>query len=188
MPALWIVLGLTVVAAIALAAFYNGLVRGKNAVAEAWSGIDVQLKRRHDLIPNLLGVIKQYASHERSLFEEVAAARARSMHVINDMAALAKAENALSGTLRSLFAVAEAYPDLKANGNFLQLQHDLGALEDELQMARRYYNGTARDQNNRVSQFPGNLVASRLGFGTVAYFELDTLAEKTVPDMGSLRG
>ena len=186
MMAVLIVLAAVAVAGGALVLLYNGLVRGRNAVAEAWSGINVQLGRRHDLIPNLVNVVRQYAAHERSLFEEVSATRARSMSIRGDVAARARAETALAGALRSLFAVAEAYPDLRANTDFLQLQEHLATLEDEIQTARRHYNGAARDQNNRVQQFPGNLVASMFRFGRVEFFELENPAEKNVPDMGAL--
>lgn len=167
---------------------YNGMIRGRNMANEAWSGVDVQLKRRHDLIPNLVSAVKQYARHERSLFEEIAETRARSMSVSGDVAAQSKAENALSGALRSLLAVAEAYPELKANENFLQLQDSLNKLEDEIQMARRFYNGAARDQNNRTMQFPGNIIASLFGFKTVEYFELDNQVERNVPNLDVLMG
>ena len=164
---------------------YNRLVKLRTMVQEAWSSIDVQLKRRHDLVPNLVSAVRQYASHEKSLFEEVSAARARSLSVQGDVAAQAKAENLLSGALGKLFAIAEAYPELKASDNYRQLQQSLATLEDEIQMARRYYNGAAREQNDRVRQFPGNLVAGFFHFATVAYFELDSPAERAVPDVGA---
>ncbi|MDD4700921.1 MAG: LemA family protein [Desulfovibrio sp.] len=186
MTTVWIIIALVVAVALAVVAIYNGLVRGRNMVNEAWSGIDVQLKRRHDLVPNLVSAVKQYAAHERSIFEEVSEARARSIAVTGDVAAQAKAENMLSGALRSLFAVAEAYPDLKASDNFRQLQENLDKLEEEIQMARRYYNGTAREQNNRVMQFPSNIVAGMFHFAQVVYFELDNPAEKAVPVVGDM--
>lgn len=186
MTTVWIIIALVVAVALAVVAIYNGLVRGRNMVNEAWSGIDVQLKRRHDLVPNLVSAVKQYATHERSIFEEVSEARARSIAVTGDVAAQAKAENMLSGALRSLFAVAEAYPDLKASDNFRQLQENLDKLEEEIQMARRYYNGTAREQNNRVMQFPSNIVAGMFHFAQVVYFELDNPAEKAVPVVGDM--
>ena len=163
-------------------AMYNGMVRGRNAVEEAWSGISVQLKRRHELIPNLVNSVKAYAGHEKDVFAAVSEARSASLAVsARDVAGTAQAENVLTGALKSLFAVAEAYPELKANENFLQLQDQLATLEDELQMARRYYNGTARDQNNRTQQFPGNLLAGACHFEKVAYFELDDASEKAAP-------
>ena len=166
-----------------IVALYNAMVRGKNMVEEAWSGIDVQLKRRHDLVPNLVSAVRQYASHEKGLFAEVTEARARSLSVQGNVAAQAQAESMLSGALSRLFAVAEAYPELKASDNFRQLQDSLATLEDEIQMARRYYNGTAREQNDRVRQFPGNLVAGFFHFAPVEYFELDSPAERAVPDI-----
>lgn len=163
---------------------YNRLVRGRNNVEEAWSGIDVQLKRRHDLIPNIVSTVQGYASHEKGVFEAVTQARAGTMNVpAGDVAGTAKAENALTQTLRSLFAVAEAYPELKANENFVHLQNTLDQLESEIQMARRYYNGVVRMQNNAVQSFPSNLIASRYGFEKCAYFELDDAAEKAVPQV-----
>ena len=171
---------------IAAAIFYNSFVRGRNAVDDAWSGINVQLKRRHDLVPNLVATVRQYAAHERSLFDEVSEARARSIAAGGSVAERGKAENALAGTLRSLFAVSEAYPELKANSNFMQLQEELSGLEDELQMSRRYYNGAAREQNDRVRQFPGNLLAAAFGFGPIDYFELDSPDERAVPSVGTL--
>ena len=173
---------------LAVVLLYNGLVRGRNMVNEAWSSIDVQLKRRHDLVPNVVSTVKQYASHERSVFMEVTEARARSMGVVDDVAAQAKAENILTSALGRLFAVAEAYPELKASDIFRQLQENLRELEEAIQMARRYYNGTAREQNNRVLQFPGNIVARLFHFSKTVYFELDSPEEKSVPNIGSLFG
>ena len=161
---------------------YNALVRGKNAVEEAWSGISVQLKRRHDLIPNLVGAVEKYMSHEKGLLESVTELRSAAIAAgVKNPAETAKAENMLTGALKSVFAVAESYPALRASENFAQLQQSLAETEDEIQMSRRYYNGTARDQNNRVKQFPGNLVASGFGFRPVEYFELDSPADREVP-------
>jgi LemA protein len=181
-----IIAALVIITALLVVAIYNGLVRGRNMVNEAWSGIDVQLKRRHDLVPNLVSTVKQYAAHERSIFEEVNEARARSISVTGDVAAQAKAENMLSSALRSLFAVAEAYPDLKASDNFRQLQENIDKLEEDIQMARRYYNGTARNQNNKVMQFPSNIVAGIFHFAPVVYFEMDNPEEKAVPNLGAM--
>ncbi len=164
-------------------ATYNGLVRGKNMLEEAWSGIDVQLKRRHDLIPSLVSTVKGYAAHERGTLEAVLAARAAAMNATGQGAdKVGESENQLTGALRSLFALSEAYPELKANENFLQMQQQLATLEDEIQMARRYYNGQAREQNNRVLTFPTNLLAGMFGFGKEPYFELSE-AEKSVPEI-----
>ncbi len=161
---------------------YNGLVRGKNLVAEAWSGIDVQLKRRHDLIPNLVETVKGYASHEKQIFEDVAKFRNAAIGAGNPRDAAA-AEMGLSGALKNLFAVAEAYPDLKANTNFLQLQQELGNTENEIQSARRYYNGAAREMNVRVESFPSNIVAGMFHFAKVEYFEMENPAERAVPEV-----
>ena len=185
MEILLIALVVIAVLMIVVVVLYNGLVRGKNAADDAWSGVNVQLKRRHDLLPNLVAIVRQYAAHERSLFDEVSEARSRSL-AAGSVSDQAKAENALSGSLRSLLAISEAYPELKANTNFLKLQEELATLEDEMQMARRYYNGTAREQNDRVRQFPGNLLASTFGFGAIAYFELDSPDERNVPSVANL--
>ena len=178
-------IGAIVIVFAVIVGLYNALVRGKNMVEEAWSSIDVQLKRLHDLVPNLVSAVRQYASHEKALFEEVSAARARSLSVQGDVAAQAKAESMLSGALSKLFAIAEAYPALRASENYQQLQQSLATLEDEIQMARRYYNGAAREQNDRVRQFPGNIVAGFFHFTPVTYFELDSPAERAVPDVGA---
>lgn len=171
---------------LALILLYNSLVRGKNAVEEGWSGIDVQLRRRHDLVPNIVAVVRQYAAHEKNLFEAVSEARSQAMQAGSDVASVGRAESALGSALRGLLAVAEAYPALRASENFLELQQQLSQLEDDVQMARRYYNGTARDQNNRVMQFPGNLVAGFFHFNKVPYFELDDPAERATPQVGTL--
>lgn len=181
-------IGVAVACVAVVVLLYNALVRGKNRLDEAWSGIDVQLRRRHDLVPNLVAAVGQYARHEQEALAKVSDARARSMGARGDVAAQAQAENALSGALRGLFAIAEAYPDLKASENFRQLQNTLGTLEDEIQMSRRYYNGTAREQNDRVRQFPGNIVAKIFGFAPMSYFELDSPEERAVPTVGEPRG
>ena len=176
-----------VAAGLTLVLLYNGLVRGKNAVDEGWSGIDVQLRRRHDLVPNLAAVVRQYAGHEDQIFAAVSEARQKAMLAGSDVLAAGRAESTLGGALRGLLAIAEAYPALRASENFADLQRQLGQLEDELQMARRYYNGTAREQNNRVFQFPGNIVANFFRFGKVDYFELDDAGERLVPQVGDLK-
>jgi len=174
--------GVLLVAALWGVGTYNGLVRGKNLVAEAWSGIDVQLKRRHDLIPNLVETVKGYASHEKQIFEDVAKFRNAAIGAGNPRDA-AVAEMGLSGALKNLFAVAEAYPDLKANTNFLQLQQELGNTENEIQSARRYYNGAAREMNIRVESFPSNIVAGMCHFSKAEYFEMENPAERAVPEV-----
>ena len=150
---------------------YNSFVRLVNRAKEAWADIDVQLKRRYDLIPNLVQTVKGYATHERTAFENVTAARAAAMGA-QSPAAKGVAENMLSGALKSLFAVSEAYPDLKANQNFLELQRELSDTENKIQAARRFYNGNVRDLNIARESFPGNLIASAFKFGKMELFEL----------------
>jgi LemA protein len=151
-------------------AIYNGLIKLKNRVDEAWSDIDVQLKRRYDLIPNLVNTVKGYAAHEKEVFEKVTEARARAMSA-GTTEDKAQAENMLSNTLKSLFAVAEAYPDLKANQNFLELQRELTDTEDKIQAARRFYNGNVRDFNTKIEIFPNNIFAGILSFTKRQFFE-----------------
>jgi LemA protein len=177
-----IALVVVVLIAIYVIVIYNGLVRARQLVQEAWSGIDVQLKRRADLIPNLIETVKGYAAHERQTLEEVTATRARAQSVPSgDVAARAQAEGMLSQALGRLFAVAEAYPDLKANTNFLQLQTTLETTEGEIQMSRRYDNGAARDLNIKVESFPSNVVAGSFGFKKADYFEIENPADRAVP-------
>jgi LemA protein len=156
---------------------YNGLVQTRNRAQEAYSDIDVQLKRRYDLIPNLVSTVQGYAAHEKTVFEDVTKARANAMQATGP--AKADAENQLSGTLKSLFAVAENYPDLKANQNFLSLQDQLTDTEDKIQAARRFYNGMVRDLNIKIQVFPTNIFASMFGFTKMDFFGNDlTDAEK----------
>ncbi|MDF1599569.1 LemA family protein [Mesorhizobium sp. YIM 152430] len=163
---------------------YNGLVRARQLVREAWSGIDVQLKRRADLIPNLIETVKGYATHERGTFEEVTELRARAQSLpAGDVAGRAQVEGMLSQALGRLLAVAEAYPDLKANQNFMQLQTTLETLEGEIQMSRRYYNGAARDLNIKVESFPSNLVAGAFSFEKADYFEIENPQDRVVPQV-----
>ena len=162
-------------------AIFNGLVRLKNRTDEAWSDIDVQLKRRHDLIPNLIEAVKGYAVHEKGLFEEVTEARTKAMSA-QGIEEKGKAENALSGTLKSLFAVAENYPQLKANENFLQLQTELSDTENKIQAARRFYNGNVRDLNIKIETFPSRIIAGMLGFKKHEFFAVDE-SEKDVPQV-----
>ena len=160
-------------------AIYNGLIKLKNRVDEAWSDIDVQLKRRHDLIPNLINTVKGYAAHEKELFEKVTEARTQAMGAQNP-ADKEKAENMLSGTLKSLFAVAENYPDLKANQNFLELQRELTDTEDKLQASRRFYNGNVRDFNTKIEVFPNNIFAGMLHFVKRDFFQADASEKENV--------
>jgi LemA protein len=171
------VLGLVVLWAIGS---YNSFIRLKALLNEAWSGIDVQLKRRYDLIPNLVEVVKGYSIHEKGILEDVTRLRTESIHAKNIQEKSA-AEEGISQILKTLFAVAESYPNLKANENFLSLQKDLGFIEQEVQLARRYYNGTACNYNSAVQQFPSSIIARSFGFFSVPYFELSTLAERETP-------
>lgn len=159
---------------------YNKLVKLKNLVAEAWSGIDVQLKKRYDLIPNLVETVKGYAAHEKETFENVTRARAAAQQATTVEGHQA-AEKNLNGALMNLIAVAERYPDLKANTNFLELQNMLGVVEGDLEKARRYYNGTVREQNTLIESFPSNLIANAFGFVKSVFFELENPAEKNNP-------
>lgn len=152
-------------------AVYNGFIKLKNRVDEAWSDISIQLKRRYDLIPNLINTVKGYAIHEKELFEKVTQARANALGA-QDPEAKAEAENILSGTLKSLFAVSENYPDLKANQNFLELQRELTDTEDKIQASRRFYNGNVRDFNTKLQVFPNNLIAGILNFKAYQFFEV----------------
>ncbi|MCO5731104.1 LemA family protein [Rhizobium sp. SSA_523] len=161
---------------------YNGLVKSRQMAEEAWSGIDVQLKRRADLIPNLIETVKGYATHEKSTLEEVVALRNKAQAVpTGDVAGRAVAEGLLGQALGRVIALAEAYPDLKANENFLELQRSLETVEGEIQMSRRYYNGAARDLNVKVESFPSNLVAGQFGFAKKPYFEIANEADRAVP-------
>ncbi|MDD5555986.1 MAG: LemA family protein [bacterium] len=165
---------------------FNRLVRARNLVREAWSGIDVQLRRRADLVPALVEAVKGYREHERGLLEEIAEKRARCMRS-GSVAERGPAEGELSRSIRSLFAVAEAYPDLRASRHFLDLQRNLSAIEDDLQHARRYYNGTVRDYNIAVESFPRTLVARLCGFGREEFFEIELATRREAPDVGFSR-
>ncbi len=156
---------------------FNSLVRNRYRVREAWSDIDVQLKRRHDLIPNLIEAVKGYMVHERTVFENVTQARAQALGA-QGKDQRAGAENTLSGTLKTLFAVAENYPELKANANFLDLQRELTDTEDKLQAARRFYNGNVMEYNTRINMFPANLFAGVFGFTKEEFFGLENESEK----------
>ena len=179
---MYVVLGIAVLAAVYVIFVYNGLVRARQVAEEAWSGIDVQLKRRADLIPNLIETVKGYATHESSTLEEVVKLRNQAQAVPSgDVAARGVAEGLLGQALGRVMALAEAYPDLKANQNFAELQTSLETMESELQMARRYYNGAARDLNVKVETFPNNLVAGPFGFSKRPYFEITNDADRAVP-------
>jgi LemA protein len=184
MAALIVVIVIVVLLAFGLWVSFNGLVRKRNRTQEAWSEIDVELKRRHDLIPNLVSTVQGYAAHESGTFEAVTEARANAVSAgaTGDPSKIAPAENALSGALRSLFAVAENYPQLRAVESFLQLQETLTATEDKIEFARRYYNTSARDYNIALQTFPRNLIAGPFHFTAVAFFAADE-ADRAVPQV-----
>lgn len=169
----WIIIAIIAVIALAFIGIYNGLVRLKNRVEEAWADIDVQLKRRHDLIPNLVETVKGYAAHEQGTLDKVVQARNAAMQAQSsgNRAELEKAENMLSSTLKSIFALSEAYPDLKANTNFLELQRELSDTENKIQASRRFYNTNVRDFNTKLEVFPTNMIGSMLGFKSRDFFE-----------------
>lgn len=174
---LWIVLGLIVLVAGFFWLTYNALVKLKVRVEEAWSDITVQLKRRADLIPNLIETVKGYAAHEKQVFQDVTEARNAVLQATTKgPAETAKAENQFEGALKSLFAVAEAYPQLRASENFQQLQNELVDTEDKIQASRRFYNGGVRDLNTKIQQFPTNLIAGMFGFTSKEFFEVDDMA------------
>lgn len=161
---------------------YNKLVKLRTLVEEAWSGINVQLKKRHDLIPNLVETVKGYATHERETFDSVTRARASAMQA-SDVKSQEAAENNLNAALIRLLAVAEQYPELKANQNFLQLQDQLSVIESDIEKSRRYYNGTVREKNIVIDTFPSNIVANMFKFLKSPFFELENEAEKAVPQI-----
>jgi LemA protein len=177
-----VLLLLFVFVAVYAVAIYNKLVKLKNLVAEAWSGIDVQLKKRYDLIPNLVETVKGYAAHEKETFENVTKARAAAQQATT-VEGQQVAENKLNGALMNLMAVAERYPDLKANTNFLALQNTLGEVEGDIEKARRYYNGNVREQNTLIESFPSNVVANSFNFAKSTFFELENPAEKNAPQV-----
>lgn len=179
----FIVLGLIVIAAVALAVVYNLLVQKRQMTRNGWADIDVQLKRRADLIPQLAETVRGYAAHERQLFEDVIAKRNAALAAGDDPAARGEAESALSQPVRQMIAVAEDYPDLKASGNFLELQKELSDTEDKIEMARRFYNGAVRELNTLIESFPVNFFAAPFGFSRRDYFEIET-ADRAVPSLG----
>ena len=178
-----IVLIIFVVLVFWLISTYNGLVKLKNRAKEAWADIDIQLRRRYDLIPNLVETVKGYAAHEREVFEKVTRARANAIAAekSGEPKRIAEAENFLAGTLKTLFAVAENYPTLRASENFLELQRELRDAEDKIQAARRFYNGNVRDLNIKIESFPVNLIASPLGFAKMEFFEIEEAVEREAP-------
>ena len=172
-----IILGIIVLVALWFMGTYNNFVRQKALVDEGWSGIDVQLKRRYDLVPNLVTVVKQYSVHEKDVLENVTKMRTAAMSA-QTIYQKAEAEKGLTGALKTLFAVAENYPDLKANKNFADLQKELSAIENDIQLARRYYNGTARNYNIAVRSFPANFLAGIFSFEPVSFFEISAEESK----------
>ena len=177
---LLILVAILVAAALWAVSIYNSLVRRRNVVAEAWSGIDAQLKRRADLIPNLVETVKGYAGHERETFEDLARLRSQGQ-AQTDVAQRAQTEAAITAAIGRVMAVAEAYPQLRASENFQSLQKDLSDVEDQIQLARRYYNGVVRDFNVVIEQFPSNLVANWGSFKPAPFFQIDDAADRAVP-------
>ncbi len=177
MNPLYIILGIAIILIVAFIGIYNSLIRKRNRVDEAWSDIEVQMKRRYDLIPNVMETVKGYAAHEKGVFENVTKARSLAMGA-RTPEEHAQAENMLTNTLKTLFAVAEAYPDLKANANFLDLQRELADTENKIQSARRFYNGTVLDFNNAIQMFPTNVFVGILGFSKREFFDLEEEAAK----------
>ncbi len=180
--ALIVILIVIAVIIIFLIALYNGLVQLKVRADSAWSDIDVQLKRRHDLIPNLVETVKGYAAHEKGTFEDIAKYRSMAMQATTP-ADRAQAEGQLTMALKSLFAVAEAYPQLRANENFMSLQSSLAQIEGDIQNSRRYYNAVVRDYNTRIQSFPANMIAGSMGFQPRQFFELEAPGERQVPSV-----
>jgi len=177
-----ILLGIGAIVIIWIVTAYNSLISLVNRAKEAWADIEVQLKRRYDLIPNLVNTVKGYATHEAGTFQKVTEARTNAMNSQGTNKAHAEAENMLTGALKSIFALAEAYPDLKANTNFLELQRELSDTENKIQAARRFYNTNVRDLNIRIEQFPGNIIANMFKFGKMEFFDLadDDVAQQNV--------
>jgi LemA protein len=174
---LWIIVAIVVAVALWVIATYNGLIGWRNRVKESWSDIDVQLKRRYDLIPNLVETVKGYASHEKDALEAVISARAKAMGA-HTVAEHGQAENMLSGALKNLFALSEAYPDLKAVASFTELQRELADTENKIQAARRFYNSNVQAYNTKVESFPTNMLAGAFGFSKEVFFELSDVAQR----------
>jgi LemA protein len=178
---LYVVVGIAVLVVLWAIMTYNGLVSRRAMVAEGWSGIDAQLKRRADLIPNLVETVKGYATHERTTFDELAKMRSEAGATSQDPAQRAAAETAITAAIGKVMAVAEAYPELKASANFQQLQGELADIEDQIQLARRYYNGAVRNLNVSVQQFPSNLIAGATAFQPAQFFQIDNAADRNAP-------
>ena len=182
MEIIWIIAIILAVIVVWLIAVFNGLIKLRNQADESWSDIDVQLKRRYDLIPNLVNAVKGYATHEQSVLENVTKARNMAMGA-KTVEEHAKAENMLTGALKTLFAVSENYPDLKASNNFMQLQDELSDTENKIQAARRFYNNNVRLFNTKQQTFPSNIVANMLGFKVKEFFEMNNEAEREAPQV-----
>jgi len=178
-----IIVGVIVLLILWIAFMYNSLVRGRNHCTESWSNVDTELKRRYDLIPNLVETVKGYAKYEREVLEQVTRARAAAVASQGSPASQAKDENVLVSGVRQLLAVAEKYPDLKANQNFLKLHTELVNTEDRIQRARRFYNGNVRDYNNRVQAVPSNIIAGMFHFKTEEFFEIENAVERQAPEV-----
>lgn len=183
----WIILAVVLLIVALIIGVYNGLIKLRNQVRDAWSGIEVQLKRRYNLIPNLVQTVKGYAAQEKTVFENVTKARASALNA-KTPGEQGKAENMLSGTLKTLFAVAENYPQLKSNQNFLDLQKELAMTEDKIQASRRFYNGTVRDFNTKLEVFPNNVLAGLFSFKKAEFFQIEGTPEevkktKAVPEV-----
>jgi LemA protein len=176
-----VILVIVVVLGFFVVSVYNGLVRARNEVKNAWSSIEVQLKRRHDLIPNLVETVKGYAAHERGTLDAVVKARQQAVSFTGSVEERGKVENMLTQSLRSLFAVAEAYPDLKANQNFIKLQEELSGTENKIGFARQYYNDATMRYKNRIEMFPSNVIAGMFNFQPEPFFQVEEAAERAVP-------
>lgn len=177
---LWVIVGFFVLVGLWVIATYNRLITLRNRVREAFSDIDVQLKRRYDLIPNLLETVKGYAAHEKGVFEKVTEARTKAMSA-QGMTERGQAENMLTGALKTLFAVSENYPDLKASANFVELQRELRDTEDKIQAARRFHNTNVMALNTKIESFPSNAIAGMFGFKKEEFFEIDEVAQRETP-------
>ena len=183
MEALYILLGLLLLTLFWIIAIYNSLVRLRQHLKDSWAGIETELRRRYDLIPNLVETVKGYAEHEKQVFENVTAARTRAVSSSGSPSSQAADENVLVQGLRTLFAVSEGYPELKASDNFLELQRELANTEDRIQAARRFYNGNVRDLNTRIEIFPSNLIANLFSFTHAEYFEIEEVGAAVVPQV-----
>lgn len=177
----YVVLGLLVLVLLWAVATYNGLISRRNMVSEGWSGIEAQLKRRADLIPNLVETVKGYATHERATLDELTRLRSQATSGPQDLAQRGVTEQAITAAIGRVMAVAEAYPQLRATENFQSLQKDLSSIEDEIQMARRYYNGTVRDYNTAIEQAPANIIANSFAFKRAEFFQIENAADRAVP-------